>query len=120
MHYTDMLSFKLPVPVHYHWPTALLSLLVGIIGSAASLLALSRRRLGRLQICAASIALGLIGISALHYSAMTAMRLQGEHHHSLALASLSVVLVIGLSFDRSVPDFSFSGSHIRLIPVARL
>ncbi|PYS95976.1 MAG: histidine kinase, partial [Acidobacteria bacterium] len=34
MHYTGMMSFSLPVPVLYDWPTVLLSLLVSIIGSA--------------------------------------------------------------------------------------
>ena len=35
MHYTGMLAFRLPVPVLYHWPTVLLSLLAGIVASAA-------------------------------------------------------------------------------------
>jgi NO-binding membrane sensor protein with MHYT domain len=34
MHYTAMLAFSLPVPIEYHWPTVLLSLLIGILSSA--------------------------------------------------------------------------------------
>src|ERR1700730_17611974 len=40
MHYTGMLALRLPVPVLYDLPTVLLSLLVGIIGSAGALLVL--------------------------------------------------------------------------------
>ena len=44
MHYTAMLAFRLPVSVQYDWPTVLLSLLVGILGPAAVLLALCAAR----------------------------------------------------------------------------
>ena len=46
MHYTAMLAFHLPVPVWYHWPTVLLSLLLGIAASAAALFVVSRKTLG--------------------------------------------------------------------------
>ena len=36
MHYIGMLAFCLPVPVEFHWPTVLLSLLAGILCSACS------------------------------------------------------------------------------------
>src|SRR6202790_336849 len=46
MHYTGMLAFRLPVPVSYHWPTVLLSLLAGFFFSVIALCAVSRRRVG--------------------------------------------------------------------------
>src|ERR1700719_1134878 len=46
MHYTGMLAFRLPVPVLYHWPTVLLSLLAGVVASAVALFVVSRARLG--------------------------------------------------------------------------
>src|SRR5205085_1637226 len=94
MHYTGMLSFSLPIPIVYDWPTVLLSLLVGIVGSGATLLVVSRRRVGWRQAVVASICLGGMGISGLHYIAMAAMRLQAMHHYSPALVNLSVVLAI--------------------------
>src|SRR5437879_11192044 len=42
MHFTGMLAFSLPVPVAYHWPTVLLSLLTAILGSAVALYVVSR------------------------------------------------------------------------------
>jgi PAS domain S-box-containing protein len=98
MHYTGMMAFSLPVPVFYDWPTVVISLLVGILGSAAGLLVLSNSRGGRLRVVAASIFIGGVGISALHYTAMAAMRFQGMHHHSIALGVFSVALAIVICF----------------------
>jgi two-component system sensor histidine kinase UhpB len=97
MHYTGMLALSLPVPVDYDWPTVLLSLLVGIIGSAATLVILSLSRVGASRAWTASIFLGCVGISGLHFVAMEAMRFQGMHHHILALVILSVALAIVIS-----------------------
>ncbi|PYS94308.1 MAG: hypothetical protein DMF64_01590 [Acidobacteria bacterium] len=58
MHYTGMLAFSLPIPVVYDWPTVLLSLLVGIIGSGAALLVMSRSKVGWPHALVASICLG--------------------------------------------------------------
>ncbi|MBV8317661.1 MAG: hypothetical protein JOZ53_22190, partial [Planctomycetaceae bacterium] len=62
-HYTGMLSFSLPVPVKYDWPTVLLSLLVSIIGSAAALFVVSRSKVGWPRTLAASIFIGGVSIS---------------------------------------------------------
>lgn len=48
MHYVGMLAFQLPVPVRYHWPTVLLSLLVGVLWSIFALALVSRRTMGLL------------------------------------------------------------------------
>src|ERR1700722_6589625 len=42
MHYVAMLAFRLPVAVMYHWPTVLLSLLLGIVSSIIALFVVSR------------------------------------------------------------------------------
>lgn len=94
MHYTGMLALRLPVSVEYYWPTVFLSLLVGIVGSGAALLVLSRRELSWLRVFAASVFLGGVGVSGLHYTAMAAMRFQGMHHYSPAFVTLSIVLAI--------------------------
>jgi len=107
MHFTGMLAFRLPVPVQYDWPTVMLSLLVGILGSAAALSVVSRSQIGWPRALAASIFLGGGGIAGLHYTAMAAMRLQGLHHHSPALVTLSVVLAILISFTALSLTFLF-------------
>ena len=95
MHYTGMMAFDLPIPVLYDLPMVLLSLLVGIPGSAAALAVLGRSKIGWGRVILASILVGWIGISGLHYTAMGAMRFQGMHHYVVPiLVALSVLLAM--------------------------
>jgi two-component system sensor histidine kinase/response regulator len=98
MHYTAMAAFRLPVPVVYYVPTVLLSLVVSILGSAAALFVLSRSNIGWFEVLAASIFMGGVGISCMHYLGMAAMRFQGMHDYSPGLVLLSVVLAIVISW----------------------
>lgn len=97
MHYTGKLALRLPVPLLLDWRTVLLSLLVGIIGSAATLFVMSRRKIGWARAVVASILLGGVGISGLHYTSMAAIKLPVMHYYSPALVTLSVVPAIVLS-----------------------
>lgn len=101
MHYTGMMALSLPIPILYHWPTVLLALFVGIVGSGAARLILTGSRIGWLRIVSASISLGVVATSGLHYVAMASMQVQAIHHYSAALVVLSVaiaVLICLLSF----------------------
>jgi NO-binding membrane sensor protein with MHYT domain len=66
MHYTGMMAFHLPIPVQFDWRTVLLSLLVGMLGSAATLSVLSHPIIEWARVLTASIYLGAVGISGLH------------------------------------------------------
>lgn len=88
MHYTGKLALRLPVPVLFDRLMVLLSLLVSIIGSAAALLVLSRSKIEWPRVVAASIFLGGVGISGMHYTAMAAMREQARHDYSPAIVTL--------------------------------
>jgi PAS domain S-box-containing protein len=107
MHYTGKLALRLPVPLLFDWREVLLSLLVGVIGSGAALLVLSRSKIGWLRALTAGIILGSVGISGLHYIAMSAMRLPGMHHYSSPLVNLSVVLAMVISFLAITLSFIF-------------
>ena len=48
MHYIGMLAFILPIPVAYHWPIVLLSLLAAILASVVALDVVSRQKMGAL------------------------------------------------------------------------
>jgi PAS domain S-box-containing protein len=100
MHYTGKLALRLPVPVLFDWRGVLLSLLIGIIGSFLALSIVSRGRMGWGRAAAAAVALGAIGISGLHCTAMAAMRLGGMsfHYRSPALVVLSVLMAIAMCF----------------------
>jgi NO-binding membrane sensor protein with MHYT domain len=95
MHYVGMVAFRLPVPVRYHWPTAMLSYAIAFVASVAALV-VSRREVGVGRVVAGSGFMGA-AIAGLHYVAMASMRLQAMHHYSAALVTLSVAFAIVFS-----------------------
>jgi two-component system sensor histidine kinase/response regulator len=92
-HYIAMLAFSLPVPIQYDWPLVLLSLLAGVFSSVVALFVISQRTMGLLRALAGSIFMGG-GIVALHYIAMSSMRLAAMCHFSSVLVGLSVLNAI--------------------------
>jgi PAS domain S-box-containing protein len=98
MHYTGKLALLLPVALEFDWRMVLVSWLVGIMGSAAALFVLSVRKIGRTRAFAASILLGGVGISGLHYTSMAAMRVPDIHHYSPLFVILSIAIAITTSF----------------------
>lgn len=97
MHYIGMLAFSLPIPVFYDWPTVVLSLLAAILASSVALYVVSRQLMGAWRAVAGSLPMG-IGIAAMHYIGMDAMRLAAMCHFETSLVALSVVLAIVISF----------------------
>jgi PAS domain S-box-containing protein len=96
MHYIGMLAFILPIPVAYHWPTVLLSLLAAIFASAVALDVVSQKEMGASRALAGSILMGA-GIAGMHYIGMAAMRLPAACHFSSFLVVLSVVFAVLIS-----------------------
>jgi NO-binding membrane sensor protein with MHYT domain len=82
MHYIGMLAYSLPVPIFYHWPTVLLSLLAATLASAVALFVVSRNEMGPLRIGLGGLLMGT-GIAAMHYVGMNAMRLPAMCQYSL-------------------------------------
>src|ERR1700730_8819961 len=74
MHYIGMLAFVLPIPVAYHWPTVLVSLVAAVLASVIALYVVSRQELGAFHALAGSVLMGA-GIASMHYIGMAAMRL---------------------------------------------
>src|SRR5712664_301539 len=97
MHYIGMLAFILPIPVAYHWPTVLLSLLAAIVASVIALYVVSRQKMGTSRAVAASVLMGA-GIASMHYIGMDAMRLPAICRSNSSLVVLSVVFAVLISF----------------------
>ncbi len=97
MHYIGMLAFSLPVPVMYDWPTVLVSLAAAILASAVALYVVSAPDMGLGRASAGSLFMG-VGIAAMHYIGMEAMRLPAMCHYDPELVTLSVVLAVVISF----------------------
>ena len=93
MHFKGMLAFHLPVPVEYHWPTVLASLLVAILASAVALYVASRQKMGPVAALTGSIFMGA-GIAGMHYIGMAAMRLPAITRYSSLLVTCSILLAI--------------------------
>src|SRR3984957_20199474 len=96
MHYIGMLAYTLPVPVLYDWPTVLWSLLAAVAASGIALYVVSRKTMSGAFIGVGSVLMG-IGIAAMHYTGMEAMRLPAMCSYSPGLVLLSVVLAIVIS-----------------------
>jgi PAS domain S-box-containing protein len=97
MHYIGMLAFVLPVPVAYHWPTVLLSLLAAILASVVALGVVSRPKMGANRAVAGSVLIGA-GIASMHYIGMAAMRLPAICQFNSSLVVMSVVFAVLISF----------------------
>src|SRR6266576_336897 len=96
MHYIGMLAFILPIPVAYHWPTVLLSLVAAILASVVGLGVVSRQKMGWFRALAGSVPMGA-GIASMHYIGMAAMRLPAICQFNFFLVVLSVVFAVLIS-----------------------
>jgi PAS domain S-box-containing protein len=96
MHFKGMLAFHLPVPVEYHWPTVLASLLVAILASAVALYVASRQKMGRVEALTGSLIMGG-GIAGMNYIGTAAMRLAANTQYSPLLVIFSVLFAIFFS-----------------------
>ncbi|MHC8288349.1 putative bifunctional diguanylate cyclase/phosphodiesterase [Pseudomonas sp. XS1P51] len=96
MHFIGMLAFQVPVEIHYELPITLISLLIALLASWLTMHTLSHPRLNFRQYLQASICIGL-GIAAMHYVGMTAMRSNALTYYQPTLFALSIVIAIGAS-----------------------
>ncbi len=97
MHFVGMLAFALPVPVLYHYPTVVVSLMAAIAASGIALFTVSRQRIGALSWTLGSLVMGA-GIVAMHYVGMMAMRLPAMMEYRGNLVGLSIFLAVVTSF----------------------
>jgi len=75
MHFIGMLAFRLPIPMSYHIPTTLLSLLIAVLVSGFALYTVSHGTLSIPRLLGAGLLMGM-GIAAMHYTGMAAMQMQ--------------------------------------------
>lgn len=116
MHYTAKLACRLPIPLLFDGRMVLLSLIVGISGSAAALLVLTRHKFGWGRALLGSILLGGWGISGLHYVSMAAMVQPTAQYHFSPLVLTAIVLAMAICFAAIVLGVRFpdNGTGSRL------
>src|SRR5260370_26547013 len=96
MAYTGMLAVRLSVPVIYHVPTVVLSLVLAVFASAIALSLISRERIETPLLLMGGLLMGG-GIGAMHYTGMAAMRSTVMHVYNYRLVALSIVVAVGFS-----------------------
>ena len=94
MHFIGMLAYRLPIPLAYDVPITLVSM-VPAVGTSALALYVIRQRSTRLGSLALSGLLMGVGIVAMHYTGMAAMRMQPAIHYDRGLFALSVAIAVG-------------------------
>src|SRR5579864_2853922 len=90
MHFKGMLALHLPLPVKYHWPTVLVSLLVAILASAVALYVANRRTMGWVEVLSGSVIMSG-GIAGMHYLGMASMRMPAITQYSSLLVAASIL-----------------------------
>ncbi|HTW75987.1 MAG TPA: EAL domain-containing protein [Steroidobacteraceae bacterium] len=98
MHFIGMLAFSLPgVPLTYDVPVTILSLIIAIAISGFALKIASRRRLSALRLAAGALFMGA-GISAMHYTGMSAIEIVPMISYDPRLVVASIAIAVGASF----------------------
>ncbi|TBU94804.1 diguanylate phosphodiesterase [Stutzerimonas kirkiae] len=96
MHFISMLAMQAPVAISYDLPTTLLSLLVAFAAALLALHCMGRNGNSPLHRLSAALLIGL-GIAAMHYSGMAAMRSEAVVYYSVDLFILSILVAVAAS-----------------------
>ena len=96
MHFVAMLAFKMPIPMSYDIGLTIFSLVVAIVVTSGGFYVISRQSTSPLRLVLSGIFMGL-GIVAMHYTGMAAMRGQAELSYDGLFVALSLIIAIGAS-----------------------
>src|ERR1700676_1939245 len=94
MHFIAMLAFNIPIPMSYDIGLTTLSLVVAIFVTGAGFYFINRQSAPPLFLVFSGIFMGL-GIAAMHYIGMAAMREHAEISYDFLFVALSLVIAIG-------------------------
>jgi diguanylate cyclase (GGDEF)-like protein len=96
MHFIGMLAFQLPIDLGFDLPITLLSLAIAILSSGLALWLVSHPLLPAWQLIFGALAMG-VGISAMHYTGMAALRMQPGIDYDPAWFGASLVIAVSAS-----------------------
>ncbi len=96
MHFTAMLAFQVPVQITYDVPTVLVSWTAAIIVSWLALYTASRSKVSLIRLGISGLLMG-IGIAAMHYIGMAAIRLEAILSYDPFYFTLSLVIAVTAS-----------------------
>jgi NO-binding membrane sensor protein with MHYT domain/nitrogen-specific signal transduction histidine kinase len=93
MHFIGMLAFNMPTPMSYDIGLTALSLIVAIVVTGAGFYFMNRQSAPPLFLVFSGVFMGL-GIAAMHYIGMAAMREHAEISYDFLYVTLSLVVAI--------------------------
>ena len=96
MHFVGMLAFTLPCASSYDYGLTFLSTLPAILACTLALHVISQSTISGKRLALGALLLGA-GISAMHYTGMAAMNLEGIIRYDLRLFLLSIVVAVMLA-----------------------
>src|SRR3984893_12658549 len=96
MHFVAMLAFIIPMPMSYDIDLTTLSLVVAILVTSGGFYVIRRQSASPLRLVLSGILMGL-GIVAMHYTGMAAMRTNADLSYDRLFVALTVVIAIGAS-----------------------
>jgi NO-binding membrane sensor protein with MHYT domain len=119
MHFIGMLAFHLPIPVAYDVLITAVSLIIAIAVSAVALFVLRRPKWRWNHVLVGATLMG-VGISAMHYTGMGALRMSPGIRYDPALFLVSIAIAFAASFAALVIAFRLRGSLSRFAIIAKL
>jgi NO-binding membrane sensor protein with MHYT domain len=96
MHFIAMLAFMMPMPVSYDTSLTVLSLVVAVGVTGVGFYVIGTRRATALQLVLSGLFMG-VGIVAMHYTGMAAMRMPAALQYNQALVAVSFMIAAGAS-----------------------
>lgn len=93
MHFIAMLAFKLPIAVSYDITLTALSLVAAIVVVSIGLYIVTGTDLSMVRLCVAGLFVGL-GVCAMHYTGMAAMRMAAVLEYDPLIFTLSIVVAV--------------------------
>ena len=114
MHFIGMLAFHLPVPVSYDLKLTVLSILPATAATLLGFYILGFRKSEPVLIAGCGLVMGL-GIAAMHYIGMAALRMSPEVSYSMPVVLVSVLIAIVAAIGSLL--IIYEGERTRLNPL---
>jgi diguanylate cyclase (GGDEF)-like protein/PAS domain S-box-containing protein len=112
MHFIAMLALRMPMAMSYSVSITAASLLIAMLASGFALHVASGATMGRLRLLEGGVFMGL-GIAAMHYTGMAAMKVATPIHYDPLLFALSIVVAIVVAIVALSLAFRLRGESMR-------
>ncbi|MDB5762043.1 MAG: hypothetical protein JWQ21_1038 [Herminiimonas sp.] len=119
MHFVGMLAFSLPIPLGYDIAITFYSLVIAVGVSYFALDLVTRNILSFVKLAISGTLMGL-GIAAMHYSGMLAMRMSPAIEYDIPIVLLSVGVAIAASTAALWIAFTLRLNHLRFLWLRRV